>query len=150
MKIVVVSDNHKNYMVLEKILNDNPDADNYLHLGDSEFDMLDIRPFAGVRGNVDDDYDYPIEKVIDLPNGHSIYMCHGNAYSGDATLIAKAAKDMGCDIALFGHTHIFYNQVINGISVINPGSCSRSKEGPNSYAIINIGESIDVYRIDLD
>lgn len=150
MKILVCSDNHKNYEVLEKILNDNPACDYYLHLGDSQMDSYDLRPFASVRGNVDDDYDLPIDKIIDISDRHSIYMCHGNAYSGEPELIAKAAKANGCDIALFGHTHVFYQDIIDGVYIFNPGSCSRSKEGPNSYAIITIADSIEITRINID
>lgn len=147
MKIVVVSDNHKDYQIIQRILSDNPDADYYFHLGDSEMDEEDLRPFACVRGNVDDDYNIKSERVIDTDN-HSIFMCHGHAFSGDEMLIAKYAKQIGCDIALYGHTHVFLDKTINGVRIVNPGSCSRSKDDGNSYAIINIDiNEINVKRV---
>ena len=147
MKIIVVSDNHKNYLIIQKILSDNPDADYYFHLGDSEMDEDELRPFACVRGNVDDDYSVKSERIIDVGK-HSIYLCHGHAFSGDENLIAKYAKQIGCDIALYGHTHIFLDKNINGIRVINPGSCSRSKDDGNSYVILTINDDdIDVKRV---
>lgn len=149
MKIVVVSDNHRNYEVLQKILRDQPDADYYFHLGDSEMDLDEIMPFASVRGNVDDDYNLKSERIIDIKD-HSIYLCHGHAYSGDENLIAKNAKACGCDIALFGHTHCFLDKTIDGIRIVNPGSCSRGKDGHNSYVILIISDDIKVERIILD
>lgn len=146
MKIVVVSDSHKNEMVLNEILSANPDADYYFHLGDSEMYLEDIKPFVSVKGNVDFDYNLPSDRVVDT-SLLSIYMCHGNLYYSDPRLIAEAAKENKCKIALFGHTHEFYSQIINDIYVINPGSCSRSKDGHNSYVIINIDDKIDVKRI---
>lgn len=151
MKIVVVSDNHGNYSVLKEILDAHQDADYYFHLGDSEMEIDEIKPFCGVRGNVDFDYNFPFDKVIDVGE-HSFYLTHGNAYSSDVNLLSKAAKNLSCDFVLFGHTHSFYNQTIDGIRVINPGSCSRPKDGTKpSYAIITINDNqIDVKRVDIE
>lgn len=144
MKIVVVSDNHTNYSVLNKILNDNPDADYYLHLGDSEMEKYELRPFVSVRGNVDFDYDYPIDRIIDIGN-HSIFMTHGNAYSADLNLLSRAGKMNDCDIVLCGHTHVYLDTTINGVRIINPGSCSRPKDGTNgTYCIINIDKNNEI------
>ena len=149
MKIVVVSDNHGDYEVLNKILRDNPSADYYFHLGDSEMDEDELRPFASVRGNVDDDYNLHSERIIDV-GGHFVYMCHGHGFSGDEELIAKNAKACDCDIALFGHTHCFLDKTIKGVRTINPGSSSRGKDGHNSYVLLEIDKDIKVNRIILD
>ena len=147
MKIVVASDNHGNKEVLNKILNENPDADYYFHLGDSELELNELNPFLCVKGNIDNEYSLPIEKVIDTKEC-SIYLTHGHAYSSDLRLISKAAKMNDCKLALYGHTHIYLDKVFDGIRIINPGSCSRSKDDGNSYVVILINDgNITVNRI---
>lgn len=151
MKIVVVSDSHGRDDVLKDILLKNHDADYYFHLGDSEAEINDIKPFASVRGNMDYDYNLPLERVIDLKN-HSLYLTHGQMYGGNEDLIAKTAKSLGCDIAFFGHTHRFLDRIIDGVRVINPGSCRNPKDGSKpSYAVVTINDSkvIEVKRVNL-
>lgn len=148
MKIVVVSDNHGNREVLNKILNDNQDAHYYFHLGDSEMDANDLFPFACVKGNIDYDYNLPYDKVVDVLN-HSFFLCHGNSYSLEYNLLARAGKMNDCDFVLFGHSHCFEDIVVDGVRLINPGSCSRPKDGFNpSYAIINIDDITDEISVE--
>lgn len=42
MKILVVSDTHRNFAVLDDIVNENLDADLIIHLGDGENEARDI------------------------------------------------------------------------------------------------------------
>lgn len=152
MKIVVCSDNHRNYDVLSKILSDNPDADYYFHLGDSEMEIEEVSPFLSVRGNVDFDYSFSYDRIIDIMN-HSFYLIHGNSYGGDPNLLARAGKMNDCDVVLFGHTHSYLDTEIDGVRLINPGSCSRQKDGtPNSYAIlfIDVNGVIEAKRVNID
>lgn len=149
MKIVVISDSHGNIDVLNKVLKDNPDADYYFHLGDSELEASELSPFLSIKGNIDYDYSLPMDRVVDTKYG-SIYLTHGHAYSGDVNLIAKAAKMNDCSIALYGHTHIYLDETMDGIRVINPSSATRSKDGQNSYVIIYLDDKgIDVKRVAL-
>ena len=53
-------------------------------------------------------------------------------------LAAKTARQNGCDIALYGHTHIANILYEDGIYIVNPGSCSQSRNGKESYAVIDI------------
>ena len=77
MKIVVCSDNHYNFDVLDKILADNPDADYYWHLGDSEAnEEKDIYPFVSVRGN-NDYLNLPVFKIFEV-GGHRFFLTHGH------------------------------------------------------------------------
>ena len=151
MKILAVSDNHGNDLVIKEILNSNQFCDYYFHLGDSEMEIQDLKPFISVKGNMDYDYSLPMDRIVDV-NDHSIYLCHGQSYYGDPELIAEYAKKVGCDIAIFGHTHRFFDQTINGVRVINPGSCTRPKDGNlPTYAIIDINNSpiINVLKVEI-
>ena len=61
--------------------------------------------------------------------------------SGDKGVLKKFAAENGCKIALYGHTHVADREYDNGLYVVNPGSCSCSREGPESYAVIDILDS---------
>jgi hypothetical protein len=46
---------------------------------------------------------------------------------------------MDCKIALFGHTHIYRTDCIDGMYVMNPGSIDRPRgRNPASYGVIEI------------
>ena len=151
MKIVVCSDNHSNFLVIKKILIDNPSADYYWHLGDSEADSLDeLKPFISVKGN-NDFLDLPKARVIEL-NNHRFLLIHG---TGIITLgieyFVDIAKNNDCDIVLYGHTHRPSDKTVDGIRLINPGSCNYNRSYANpTYAIINIdkNDNIDLKFID--
>lgn len=144
MKILVVSDNHGNGSLIRKVLQKHQDADYYFHLGDSEMESYELRPFVSVKGNNDYDFTMPLEKIIEVGD-HSFYLCHGHFYGGDPNLIAQEAYYNECDFALFGHTHEPFNEHINGIRVINPGSIrSNRNDGKSSYCLIEIGENDEI------
>lgn len=50
------------------------------------------------------------------------------------------AKSRGCDIAMYGHTHRPFLDVIDGVTVLNPGSLSypRQEGRRPSYMIIHV------------
>ena len=151
LKIVLAADNHGRIEPLQRILNENPQADYYLHAGDSCLDPERIRPFASVRGNNDYGYDYPDLRIMELC-GHRILLFHGThqAYFDEA--LADFALNRNTDVVFFGHTHCFQDNECNGVRLINPGSCYRSREiaGP-SYARVYIEDdgNIEVERVSL-
>ncbi len=141
MKIVVCSDNHSNFLVLNKILADNPNCDYYWHLGDSEADSKDkLSPFVTVLGN-NDYLDLPVYRVIEVGN-HRFLLTHGHRYlRGDLNALYYLAKENNCDVVLYGHTHMFSDYSYNGVRFINPGSCSHNRDGSKpSYAVLNVSD----------
>lgn len=148
MKIVICSDNHGNDYVLTKILADNPNADYYWHLGDSEaFSINQLKPFTSVKGNNDFLFDLPRSRVMEV-GGHRFFLIHGTGILAfDLSPLVEMAKANDCDIVIFGHIHRPLDTEIDGIRLINPGSCNhnRSYENP-TYAIINIDKN---NRLDL-
>lgn len=71
--------------------------------------------------------------------GRRLFACHGHRYgvkSGTERL-AEAAKARGCDIALYGHTHVPDVHEEKGILMINPGCMTRySPEKSYCYLVI--------------
>lgn len=136
MKIVVVSDSHSNYSVLEEILNKNYDADTFFHLGDSELPEYMLNSFTCVKGNCDYT-DFARERDVKL-NGYKIHLEHGNSYNFLVnTTDYIQSKD--CDIFLFGHTHRCFAKRIGKTYVFNPGSITRPRDGDKgTYLVINL------------
>jgi putative phosphoesterase len=147
-----MSDSHKKYEILESIVNKNQDSDMFIHLGDGMFEVYDIinnHPnlnFAFVRGNCDYG-ESPAERIIETPGGVRIFCTHGHLYSvnsGVDNLIAKA-KSENCSVALYGHTHIYCTEVVNGIYLMNPGSVTSPRgKNPPTYGIITISDNMEI------
>ena len=84
MRIVVMSDSHRLFSSVQKIIEAQPDADMYLHLGDAEgsMDMANIiypdKKFICVRGNCDTDISLLSDLVIPIDEGHKIFATHGH------------------------------------------------------------------------
>lgn len=149
IKVLVVSDNHGDDYVLEKILNDNYDCDYYLHLGDSQMPPEALEPFISVKGNNDYGYDYPKERIINI-GGINFYLFHG---SYDDRVIVYRAIDNNCKYVLCGHTHIFGDYEIDGIRILNPGSVSYNRDYTKPcYAMMYIDDHKNVIfeRVDID
>lgn len=148
MKIIVMSDTHRSYAPVEKIIRLHGDADLFIHLGDGESEIervLSGHPgladrFRYVRGNCDHGSFAEKTAFIDA-DGHRILATHGHDYQVRFTLelLKQAADENNCDIVLFGHTHSRYNSYENGKYIMNPGSASCPRDGNwPSYGIIEI------------
>lgn len=151
-KFLIISDSHGNLHGIKKILESSyaKETSGVLFLGDgaSEFFLgtkdLSEEKKHRVRGNNDYNQDIPLELVIDLPDfSRKIFMTHGHkymVYSG-YTALAAAARKNGCDIALFGHSHRRTLEIVNGITIFNPGSISEPRDQkPPSFGILEISE----------
>lgn len=149
MRIIVISDTHTDYWGLNKIVQRNPNADLFLHLGDGEeeYRLLcrnfpEIAPkFRYVKGNCDYGSPEPLELTLDLTASHRIFACHGHKLGvkyGTDDLLQRAAE-LNCNIALYGHTHVQHCTYENGIYVMNPGSASCPRDcRPPSYGFVDI------------
>ncbi len=151
MKILVVSDTHHNFNVLNEAVNENLDADLIIHLGDGENEARDIhnlhpeKPMVYVLGNCD--YGMHKTKHIVTACGYKIYCCHGHiedVHSGLERLV-EAAKENDCKIALYGHTHLYRNEKIDDVYVMNPGSLdSPRNHNVPTYGIIELSSKGDI------
>ena len=159
MKIVVVSDTHRNYRGLKDVVEANLDADLYIHLGDGKFEFDDVcadfpmKNFVMVKGNCD--YyapKFPEERILDL-DGVKVLCVHGNHNRVDANVsyLAEYAIMKGCKIALYGHTHVYNTECFKSeqhadeknrpyeVFLMNPGSITTPRgKNPPSYGIIEL------------
>ncbi len=145
MRVLVISDSHKRSDVIEKILYAQPTAEHVFFLGDIASDIEDYtyifpeKRFYILSGNCDYFSTFPSSSIQNL-GGKRIFYTHGHTLgvkSSTAHLL-KTAKAQGCDIALFGHTHIPLTLYEDGVWLVNPGSCGHPREGRPTYAVIDI------------
>ena len=148
MKILVVSDTHRKDDNLKLVLYEECPLDMLIHLGDAEGSEHFIPDWVNpecrmemVLGNNDFFSRLDREREIDIA-GHKAFITHGHYYGvsmGPEGLVDEA-KSRGCDIAMYGHTHRPFLDVIDGVTVLNPGSLSypRQEGRRPSYMIIHV------------
>lgn len=148
MRIVVISDSHKRTGIIDKILESQPEAKHVFFLGDNASDIEDFeylypdKIFHTVCGNCD--YNSFLPTVgIETVNSVKVLYTHGHTYGVKygTERLAECARQSGCKIALYGHTHISKTLYEDGLWIVNPGSCSSPREGRASYAVIDITPS---------
>lgn len=144
-RALLVSDNHSLKAPLEYLRETYSSYDYFLHCGDSELPKYLMSGFAAVAGNNDRYGEFPQNMVLEI-EGHMIYLTHGHRdfFMGRMDMLAARAKAMGCDTVCFGHTHIPFDQTVDGIHLLNPGSVWHNRDGSApSYMLLEItGESV--------
>ncbi|HIT94931.1 MAG TPA: YfcE family phosphodiesterase [Candidatus Faecivivens stercoripullorum] len=148
-RIVVISDTHKDFFTLRKIVERHrQDTDLFLHLGDVEEDVRKIQALypslsiRSVRGNCDFGSKSKPVDIVELGCARILF-CHGHTMfvSAGTEYLENAAREAGCNVALYGHTHVSYCRYKDGLYVMNPGSPSSPRDGKASYGIIDITET---------
>ena len=122
MKIIIASDSHGNNKALDEIVLKHPDADMYLHAGDSEMDEYMIAPFETVLGNCDHFSNAPNRKIIDTPYGKLLIQHY-------PTMPDDIIKQYNIKFFVHGHTHRRENITKNGIAIICPGAIAFDRDG---------------------
>ncbi|MFA9381636.1 MAG: YfcE family phosphodiesterase [Acetanaerobacterium sp.] len=146
MRIIVISDTHRNYRVLREIVQKHEhEAKMFLFAGDGERELDHIKAeyegavFCAVRGNCDFASMEKASRVV-IADGVRIFLTHGDRYgvkSGTGRLLA-AARENGAKIAVFGHTHVAHCVYEEGIHLLNPGSAASPRSGRPSYGVVDI------------
>ena len=79
--------------------------------------------------------------VVSDTQGHRILVLHSHrcSFLNREETLASMAYDNGCDIVLYGHTHVSKMTWKNGIFLMNPGSTTSPRDGKTpSYGILTI------------
>lgn len=155
-KILVISDTHGLVLPLKEIFEKHTDVTAIFHCGDSELMNFDpiLKKVHIVRGNCDYDRTLPNELFIKIGQ-HKIYMTHGHMHDVKVSLdkLNDRAKEMGAEIALYGHSHIAKANMMDDVLMVNPGSLAypRSRK-EKTYAVITLDKTqkhqVDFYHAD--
>lgn len=147
MKVLVLSDTHGYIYNAKRAIDNNPEVEVVIHLGDYYKDAIHLSElypnirFEFVSGNCDirskDIYD---EKTLEIENNR-IFITHGHKYAvkWNYRSILERAEAEGAKLVLFGHTHIAVTDRINNILLLNPGSITQSRSNKSeSFAVLDI------------
>lgn len=146
MKVLIVSDTHRNNANYLKVVERIGPLDMVIHCGDVEGSELIISKAAGchvemVQGNNDFFSDLPREKEFMLGQ-YKVWLTHGHNYyiSMNSEIIKQEARDREMDIVMCGHTHKPVVDIGNDLTLINPGSISypRQENRKPSYILMEI------------
>ena len=147
-RIIVISDTHGNPQNVEKLLPLIEENDYVIHLGDGAADMREARALYpdkvyACAGNCDFFSPLPESGELEVEQC-KIFFCHGHKYDvkHGVSALLEAAKNRGCDVALFGHTHEACIIEQEGVTLINPGSLRRfaGEGGSYCYLVIHKGK----------
>lgn len=142
MRLLVFSDSHGTRSVVEKALDDHPEAAHVFFLGDGLRQMEETaalytgRVYHMVAGNCDWGAAQKTLELLTL-EGRRIFYTHGHLYHVKYGLgeLLTAGRGRSADIILYGHTHAAYTAYDEGVYIMNPGA-ARSVGG--SYGIVDI------------
>ena len=152
MKILIVSDTHRQNGNLCQALLDEKPVDMLIHLGDAEGSEDYIHHIAScpveiVAGNNDFFSRLPREKEITL-GPFRVLLTHGHSSRVSLCMdyLREEALQRGVDIVMFGHTHRPLLEQENGLTLLNPGSISypRQEGREPSYMVMELSENGEV------
>lgn len=141
---IILSDSHgRNKRILQqKLVPLFAENDFIIHLGDGSSDLRET--FSAYpektylcRGNCD--FSYGEEEFVIEVERVSILCCHGHRYGVKSGLsrLAARAKERGCEVALYGHTHRAGIEEVDGVLCINPGALGDYAAPSYCYLVVH-------------
>ncbi len=146
MRILIVSDTHRQNENYLKVVKRCAPIDMIIHCGDIEGSEYVIQkaatcPVEMVMGNNDFFSELPREREFMLGD-YRVFLTHGHNYyvSMENVTIKNEALQRGADIVMYGHTHRPVIEYDNDVIAINPGSLTypRQEGRKPSYIIMEI------------
>ncbi len=153
MLVGVVSDTHNNLQNVRRLVEifNQKDVELVIHTGDiSQPKTIDCLsslncPLVGVFGNNDIDeidlkesiikhgYSFQSPPLIKLIEGKKVAVFHEPDYIEDFL-----DKNLDIDLVLHGHTHRYFNKLVKGVKVFNPGESAGMMKGKNAIGIVEL------------
>ena len=139
-----------------------------IHLGDVEDDPEKIRkwlrggivPAVFIQGNCDRYSGDKLKKIAVFElNSHRFFCTHGHRQGVNYGVegLMYSAMENDCDIALYGHTHIPFDDTFEGfggassgsVHILNPGSISLPRGGSKKSYMVMIFDDEGNYEVEL-
>ena len=139
MNILITSDTHgeiNKFCEMFYRISSKEKIDLIFHLGDYQDDAKEIASrlsaqLISVPGNCDH-FQFTKRKIEVFDSGFGkILLTHGHTEDVNYSLdkLIYLAKESDCAAACYGHTHIAFYENIDGITVLNPGSLTKPRDG---------------------
>ncbi len=147
VKAAVLSDTHG--LLRTEVLEAITGCDVIIHGGDiNKQEVLDklqqLAPVYAVRGNNDKEWAEQIPKTLTISiEDCRIFVVHNKK---------DVPKDLGdADAVIFGHSHKYSEQTIEGRLWLNPGSCGKRRfDQEITFAMMTVkGRKIEVGKIEI-
>ena len=150
MKTIVVFSDIHHAGVPDKILSVANEADYVFFLGDGIShlgDLLFHKGLVAVKGNCDF-VSFSREEVVEI-EGVKILITHGDLHGVKRDLLPLyySAKELGCGLVCYGHTHYAKAEKVDDITFINPGAIHSPVIGNPTYAYIVINKGKITHKI---
>ncbi len=142
VRLLVFSDNHRERSGLKEMLRQNHGYDHVFSLGDSEMPEHELSSMGivGVRGNYPFEPQFPYDLNLRFLD-YNVFFTHGHRYFVKSGLSAlyRNARSLGCQIAFYGHTHIWNIEDAGDVLLVNPGSLAYPKLNSElTYAVVEL------------
>lgn len=143
IKLLILSDSHGNVGTMVEIV-ERETPDEIIHLGDCWRDAETLGfaypslTMSMVPGNCDFCPGKP--GILLLERGDwRLLAAHGHQWQVKTSPAAaqRAAREVGADILLYGHTHMAECRNEDGLWIVNPGTVG-GRYAPASYAVIEL------------
>ena len=144
MQLLIISDTHGDKSIISKVKAYYPNADVYIHCGDSELVYGDevLTDFYYVRGNCDRDSQFTEEQIVQAED-RIIYVTHGHLYNVKSTLmpLSYRAQEVKANIVCFGHSHLLGAEKIGDTLYLNPGSLTAPRgRKEKSFIVVELDD----------
>ena len=143
---IIISDSHGRRGAVERVAPLFAENHYIIHLGDGSSDMRPVlyqypEKTYVLKGNCD--WSYGQEECVIEEEGVSILCCHGHHYGvkGGLHKLAARAKELGCEVALYGHTHRADVSEVDGVLCICPGSIGAYADASYCYLVLHKGKA---------
>lgn len=148
MQIIVTSDTHRDFRTLQELVKRHRTADIFIHLGDGAQELaqiVDLYPevkFLSVRGNCDFGSNSTLAGCFNCGQA-KIFYTHGHMYNVKYHLeeFLAAAREIGANVALYGHTHIAMTDYRDGMHIMNPGSLGMPRGAHPTYGVVDVTDA---------
>ncbi len=150
VSIIALSDSHTTTVndlpvPLREVLQQ---ADLIVHAGDhTELSLLEELKQQGqviaVSGNMDSaelKARLPHRQIVTV-NGKTVGVAHGSGAPAGIAERVRALFPENPDLIVFGHSHVPFNDTVDGTLMVNPGPANRG------YATIQVGEHVSIQLI---
>lgn len=152
MRVLVISDTHGKLREMQELC-ERIQPDLLIHLGDLQMNIETVKEILGcpiefVPGNCDafSSWSYSCEntKVISIGPKIRAYLAHGHRHlvNYGPQRIYEEARNAGCSLVLYGHTHVQLLEHRYDMTILNPGSLNSPRDDSRGgYAIITTDRS---------
>lgn len=148
--LIVISDSHGRRAQVQKLYPLFSENDYIIHLGDGSSDLREVASLYPEKTRIcqgNCDFSYGEEELILEEEDVRVFCCHGHKYGVKSRLdrLAARAKEQGCAIALYGHTHRAAAEEVNGVLCINPGALASYTDPSYCYLVLHKGKATPTF-----